>query len=403
MAVANRDLMRAINRFTILNTIRNKGLVSRVDISKSSGLSQASVTGITADLMAEGLLIEEKTGDSEGGRRPVLLGLNPAGAYAVGVHLSINHVSVVLVNLQAEVVASHVVTLKSTEPTPEECSEMVIAAIQACLWEARFTRDQISGVGIAMPGLIDSRTGMVRYLPNYQWKDVAFAQQVEKQIKIPTYIENSANTLVIFEQWFGYGRGVDNFILITTEFGIGLGMVINGQLFRGARGIAGEFGHTIVDLEGSLCRCGQRGCLEAVCGNNAILRDAIKAAAQGFWEPGDLDSLTIEDVVTAAEQGEPCLVDIYQRVGTALGVGIINLQKIFDPEIIIISGKGVMAGDLLFKPMGEVLDKDVFFGDDSAVQIKVQLWEQLHYAKGAGALVLQEIYKSPANRVRPII
>jgi predicted NBD/HSP70 family sugar kinase len=403
MAVANRDLMRAINRFTILNTIRNKGLASRVDVSRSSGLSQAAITGITADLIAEGLLIEERRGDSGGGRRPILLGLNPSGAYTVGVHLSINHVSVVLVNLQAEVVASHIIPLKHPEPSPDDCSQMVISAIQACLWEARFTLDQLSGVGIAMPGLIDSRTGLVRYLPNYKWKDVAFAQQIAKQLKIPVYIENSANTLVIFEQWFGYGRGVDNFILITTEFGIGMGMVINGQLFRGTRGIAGEFGHTTVDLEGPLCRCGQRGCLEAICGNNAILRDAKKAAQQGLWEPSDLNSLTIEDVVKAAKKGEPCLMDIYQRVGRTLGIGIINLQKMFDPEIIIISGKGVLAGDLLFKPMDDVIDRDVFFRDDSAVQIKVQLWEQLHYAKGAGALVLQEVYKSPANRVRPII
>jgi predicted NBD/HSP70 family sugar kinase len=403
MTIANRDLMRAINRFTILHAIRDAGMISRVDISRKTGLSQATVTGITAELIGAGMLLEQQRGKSVGGRRPVPLALNPKGAYTVGVHLSVDHISVVLMDMQATIINSHTKRLDTGNLDVEPVMESLVEAVQACLWEADFSKKQVSGIGVAIPGLIDSRNGFVHYLPNYQWQNIRLAESLETRIGIPTYIENSANTLVIFEQWFGIGRGTDNFILITTEHGIGMGMAVNGQIFRGFRGIAGEFGHTIVAENGPLCRCGERGCLEAICGNNAIIRDSIQAARQGAWQPEKIDSVSIEEILAAAKQGNPTLRDIYRRVGRTLGTGISNLQKLFDPEKIIISGKGVLAGDLMFGPMRETLQKDISFAGDARTRLFVQEWQPTHYARGAGALVLQEIYESPANRIVPII
>jgi predicted NBD/HSP70 family sugar kinase len=403
MAVANRDLMRAINRFAILHAIRDVGAISRIDISRTTGLSQATVTSITADLLAEGMLLEQQSGKSVGGRRPIPLGLNPQGAYTVGVHLSVDQICVVLMDLQAIIINSHSAPLDIDDLGLDSVVEKMIQAVHACLWDADFSKKQLSGIGVAIPGLIDSRTGFVHYIPNYQWQNVNLAELLRKKIGIPTYVENSANTLVIFEQWFGVGRGVDNFILITTENGIGMGMVVNGQIFRGFSGVAGEFGHTVVQENGPLCRCGEHGCLEAICGNNAIIRDAKEAARQGKWQPGRIESITIGEVLSAAIQGNAVLKDIYYRVGRALGTGISNLQKILDPEIIIISGKGVLAEELIFGPMLETLHKDISFDSDARVKLFAQEWKATNYARGAGALVLQEVYESPANRVVPII
>lgn len=403
MAIANRDLMRAINRFTILHAIRNAETISRVDISRRTGLSQATVTGITAELIAEGLLREHQHVKSVGGRRPVPLALNPNGAYSVGIHLSVDHISVVLMDLQATIINSHTKQLNTDNLALEPVMETLIEAVQACLWESDFSKNQVSGMGVAIPGLVDSRAGFVHYIPNYQWKNIRLAELLEKRIGIPTYVENSANTLVIFEQWFGIGRGTDNFILVTTEHGIGMGVVVNGQIFRGFRGVAGEFGHTIVDENGPLCRCGECGCLEAICGNNAIIRDSTEAARQGEWQPMQIESISIEEILDAARQDNPALRNIYRRVGRTLGVGISNLQKLFDPEKIIISGKGVLAGELLFGPMRETLHKEISFACDARTRLFVQEWQPTNYARGAGALVLQEIYESPANRVVPII
>ncbi len=402
MVVANRDLMRAINRFAILHAIRDAGTIPRVDLARRTGLSQATVTGITAELLGEGMLLEQPVGRSEGGRRPVPLALNPKGAYTVGVHLSVDQISVVLMDLQAGILKAHTKTLQPELYPAERLIEDLIESVQTCLWQADFTKKQISGIGVAIPGLIDSRSGFVHYVPNYRWTNIGLADQLRQRMGVAVYVENSANTLAIYEQWFGIGRGTDNFLLITTEHGIGAGLVLDGKIYCGSRGFAGEFGHTVVDDKGPLCRCGQTGCLEAICGNNAILREAKEVIRRGQWQlPGG--EPTIEEVLAEAKGGNPALRAIYQRAGRTLGVGIGNLCKLFDPQKIIISGKGVLAGELLFGPMRETLPPSVSFARDAATRLYIQEWQPSLYARGAGALVLQEVYQSPANRVIPII
>jgi predicted NBD/HSP70 family sugar kinase len=402
MAVANRNLMRAINRFAILHAIRDAGTVSRVDLARRTGLSQATVTGITAELIREGMLLEQPQGRSEGGRRPVPLALNPQGAYTVGVHLSVDMISVVLMDLQAGILKAHTRMLDPGNFDAARIIDILIESVQTCLWQADFTKKQISGIGVAIPGLIDSPTGFVHYVPNYQWNNINLANLLHRRMGVAVYVENSANTLAIYEQWFGLGRGTDNFLLITTEHGIGAGLVLDGKIYRGFRGFAGEFGHMVVDDRGPLCRCGQNGCLEAICGNNAILREANAAIRRGEWQTGAAEP-TIEDVLTEAKGGNAALRDIYRHAGRTLGIGIGNLCKLFDPEKIIISGKGVLAGELLFSPMRETLPDGISFAREARIRIHIQEWQATLYARGAGALVLQEVYQSPANRVVPII
>ena len=402
MAVANRNLMRAINRFAILHAIRDAGTISRVDLSRTTGLSQATVTSITAELLKEEMLLEQGGGVSVGGRKPVPLALNPGGAYAVGVHLSVDHVCVVLMDLQATIVNTHTRRLTPDDFALAKIVEILVETVQACLWEADFSKSQISGIGVAIPGLINSRSGFVHFVPNYKWKNVNLAQLLETRMDVPVYIENSANTLVLYEQWFGVGRGIHNFLLITLEHGIGMGMVLDGKIFRGYRGIAGEFGHTVVTEDGPLCRCGQSGCLEAISGNNAIIRDALEAVRLGEWQI-DMDSVNINTIMAAAREGNPALRDIYGRAGRLLGLSLNNVKQLFDPEKIILSGKGVQAGDLFFGPMSETLHRDISFGADAGTRLCIQEWQPTNYARGAGTLVLQEVYESPANRVVPII
>lgn len=401
MAVAKRNLIRAINRFKIINTIRIHELISRVDIAKSTGLSQAAITGITADLIKEGLLFEKEAGESIGGRRPILLALNPDGAFTIGVYLSIQHINVAIVNLEATILATHTFPLKEKNCSPEKIADEIFHAVQECIWKANFSRKQISGIGIAIPGLVDSSTGLIRFLPNYQWNKVNLRDIVHKKIGIPTYIENSANTLTLAEQWFGGGKGINNFIVITLEQGVGMGVVINGQLYHGQKGIAGEFGHTTVNPNGPLCRCGKKGCLEAIVGNHAILREAVTAAEKGKWKPENHDKITIDEIIQKARKGETCLKKIYAKAGQVLGIGLANLIELFNPAKIIISGKGVEAGDLLFNPMYKTVPRYISGKFNGDTEIVVRGWDQTDYARGAGALVLQEIYESPANRIIP--
>jgi hypothetical protein len=189
MVVANRDLIRTINRFTILHAIRDRGEVSRVDIARRTGLSQATVTGITAELIGEGLLLERDSGVSLGGRKPVPLALNPSGAFTIGVHLAVNHIGVVLMDLQATTIQSHTKQISTESLDPETGIKLLLEAVRECLWKAGFSKKKVSGLGIAVPGLIDSRKGFVHYIPNYGWKRIPLAKMVEDSFGIPTYIE----------------------------------------------------------------------------------------------------------------------------------------------------------------------------------------------------------------------
>jgi glucokinase-like ROK family protein len=403
MAAANKKLIRAINRFKILHTIRARKLISRVDITKVTGLSQATVTGITASLIDEGLLLEKRPGESEGGRPPILIALNPDGAYAVGVYLSISKINVVIIDLEATIRASYEMPLEKQNYAPEAIADKIVQAVQECMWQANFSRNQISGIGIALPGLVDWHTGVIRFLPDYQWEKVNLRDLVHKKIDHPTYIENTANSLTLAEQWFGEGRGVDNFIVVTLEYGVGMGIIINGQLYRGHKGAAGEFGHTTIETDGPLCLCGQKGCIEATVGNNAILREAEAAAQKAEWKPNDPTDITIEEVILAAREGAPCLRNIFARAGRVLAIGLSNLIRIFNPAKIIISGRGVNAGDLLFDSMYNTIAQYIPSRTNADTEIMIKSWDQNAYARGSGTVVLQEIFKSPAHRVVPLI
>jgi len=400
MPMPVRNLMRAINRSKILETIRTVGMIPRIDIARTTGLSRPLVTGLTADLIQEGLIIEKQSGKYEGGRRPMLLALNPDGAFVVGVNLSISALNVVIVNFEGVVIASYAQSLAPIRHSVSEIADSVVRAVQSCIWEANFAKVQVSGIGIGLPGLVDPASGHIRFLPNYGWQNVNLKELVQDQLNHPCYIDNSTNTLALAEQWFGEGKGVENFLVVTIENGVGLGAVINGRIYRGHEGIAGEFGHLTIDPDGPECRCGKKGCVEAYAGKIAIMRDARQAAADGQWECENPGRLTYEDVVGAAQNGADVLARLFNRAGHILGVGISHLITLFNPSKIIITGQGVRAGDLIFDGMYATLDSSVSakFGRRTT-RIIVQQWTEQDWARGAGALVLQELYKSPVGQV----
>lgn len=394
-----QSFVRAYNRDAILRTIRISGLISRIDIAKATGLSQASVTGITADLIKEGLIEEKKSGTHDGGRPPILLSISPNGAYAIGINLTIEKIDAAIINFQAEIKAFHSMKLDSAYYTAEDIVDRIARCVQECMWEANFAKDKISGIGIGIPGLVDSESGKIRFLPNYGWENISLRDIFQAQIKLPTYIENSSNNLAIAEHWFGAGKGLDNFIVVTLENGIGAGCVINGQLARGYTGIAGEFGHLTMNPEGPRCRCGKKGCIEAYAGNNSIIRDAKKAAMKGLWDKNNPESITYTDIIEALHNKEPELVNIFNKAGEVLGIGIAHLITLLNPEKIIITGKGVRAETAMFNSMFQSINNYVSKKfKDYGTQILIKEWSDKDWVKGAGTLVLKEIYKSPASK-----
>jgi len=404
MDVSNREFTKTINQFNILNTIRRAGLISRVEIAEVTGQSRAAVTNITARLLKEKVIVEKETKTSSSrGRRRVLLALNPTAAYVVGVKLSAFQVSFAVTNMQADVLSSLIVPVRIGKKSVEFVADLIEEGIRHCVSEAMISMVKVSGIGIGIPGLVNSEKGITYWSALYKKGNTTLRNLIQKRLNIQTYIENDANTVTLAQQWFGEGRGVDNFLMVTVEHGVGMGIVVNGQIYRGVKGIGAEFGHLVIRPGGALCRCGKRGCIESYVADYSVLGAAIEACKAKKWRYKNTASLTIEEVTAIAKKGEPALRKIFKRGGEILGLGISGLVQVFNPEKIIIAGEGVRAGALLFDPMQRMIKSHTTPEMYETLQIVIQKWQDTDWARGAASVVLQELYKSPLDRARPVI
>jgi len=389
----NRDLIRAINRSHVLNAIKTHGSIGRAEIARRTGLSPATVTAITANLIAQDLVLEKEAGDSSGGRPPILLVINPKGGYVVGIKLTETHAICVLTDLEALVIAKSSITLSAHDPA--RVAEDLIGMVLSLNREQKISKKQLLGVGIGLAGIVDAEQGILRQSPIYGWNNVPLRSMLQDKLHIPVYIENDVNTLTLTEKWFGHGQGVDNFLTVTVGRGVGLGIVANGQFYRGQIGGAGEFGHVTIDPEGPLCACGKRGCLEAYVGDPALIRTAQEAHARGELASPVQD---VDDLLALARKGDPAAIRIFDRAGRILGIGIANLVNLFNPEKIIISGEGTREGDFLLSPMKESFQKNTMPGLFDPQIIEIASWGDDAWARGAAGLVLREVFESPIHK-----
>ena len=391
--LGNKVLIRAINRSSVLNLIKNFGPIARVEIARRTGLSPATVSGITAELIQKNLVLEKEAGDFNGGRPPILLAMNPRGGFVVGIKLTETQAIAALTDLEATVIAKQVDPI--LEHTPTSVAKSLAGLVQTLISENGIYRKQLLGVGVGLAGIIDANHGILRQSPIYKWRDVPLQELLQKQVKVPVYLDNDVNTLTLAEKWFGSGQAVDNFLTITIGRGVGMGIVINGQFFRGTGGGAGELGHTLVDPQGPVCECGKRGCLETYVGDPALLR-----AAREAWQRGEIGAEVheIEELVSLAESGDISARSIFVRAGEILGRSIANLVNIFNPDRIIISGEGTRAAKWIFPPLCQAVQQFAMPGLFNDVEIKIDAWGDDAWARGAASLVLRELFESPLHK-----
>lgn len=402
MQKGNRDLIRQINRNLVLNLIKSRGPISRTEIARFSGLSLATVSAITADFVASGLVHEMGEGESTGGRRPVLLRLNHQAGFVVGVKLMESTAVSVLTDLDANVLYHRVTPLPTPgggPADPQIIFPVIIEAIEATIAESGVDRRRVLGVGIGMAGLVNGETGVCHYSPFFGWRNVQIAQPIADHLGLPVYLENDVNTLTIAEQWFGYGCGVDHFVVVTVGRGVGAGIVVNGQFYRGALGGAGEFGHITIVEDGPPCDCGKRGCLESLASDPAVVRQARAAIALGEKTAlARVEPLTLEAIVEAAGAGDGLARRLLADSGRWLGIGIATLVNILNPQLVIVGGEGVRAGEWRFGPMREALRAHVFDGLADELEIIIEPSGDETWARGAACVVLGEIFKSPVHK-----
>jgi predicted NBD/HSP70 family sugar kinase len=412
----DRQLMVDMNRNLVLNVLRT-GAASRADVVRTTGLSPTTVSAIVSELVESGLINEVGEGKSSGGRPPLLLRIDDERNYIVGLKVTRFDISIAVTDLRAEVLHSELVELDglgaaelsghpfgssgATEVDPALVLDQLCLATADAVRKAGVGLDQVVGIGIGLAGLVEAGTGICRYSPAFGWRNVAVAGPLAQRLGRPVLVDNDVNTLTVAEQWFGRGHGVDDFVVVTVGVGVGAGIVIDGKLCRGSRGAAGEIGHLPVGGSTVRCRCGQRGCLEALSSDNAVLRYIDEALHRGETSSvarPDTSSLTMDEVREAAESGDPVAAKALEKAGHALGVGIATLVNLLNPRLVILSGEGTLAGPLRSDAALVAMQERTFADLDRDVEFVVDSADDVSWARGAACIVLGELFSAPIRR-----
>ena len=328
MSARGPAIIRNINRFDVLHTIRLRdNRISRSELSNLTGLSQATISSIVGHLIEEGALIEDNAygmGSRGRGRPLVMLRLNPNYTHVVGVKIATHQIVFSVTDFVGNVSASDDIAVEPRKLTPAQMVAFIARGVRACLRKAKKSIEDVSGIGVGLPGFIDSNRGLAYWSPVFENPNINFRELLQTKFEIPVFVENDANLVTLAELWFGMAKGLDNAVVVTIEHGTGSGLIFNGKLYRGADGLAAEFGHTKLFFEGPLCQCGEHGCMETHTAAFAILHEAAKAGFRVPKRPLDYHerSRLLQAIISKAEGGDKAMKRIFDQMGRYLGLGI---------------------------------------------------------------------------------
>src|SRR5574341_74545 len=349
--------IRDINRQIVLNYVREREPISRAEIARETALQRSTVSAIVDDLQANGLIEEVGEGESTGGRPPTLLRLRSAGAIAIGVAVTPSMTMLATSDLAGRV-------LKQEEfPTDADYDQTLDRVIDSINQILKHSDGTVESVGVSLPGLIDPSTGAAIYVPYFKWRDVPVAQQISSAVGLPVHIDNDANAVALAELWFGRPEVSDarDFILVLAAEGIGTGIVFDGQIYRGERGAAGEFGHMIIGTHAPVpCSCGNRDCWEAFSSERATI-----ARYQKLIDDNSAN-ITFKQIVDRALAGETEAEKALVDMALCLGIGISNLVVGFSPEAVVVGGEVTRAWDLVEDSLKQTIEHSVRRGLPSA-------------------------------------
>jgi predicted NBD/HSP70 family sugar kinase len=397
MSAKGPAIIRNINRFDVLHTIRlHDNQISRSELSDLTRLSQATISSIVGHLIAEGALTEDAGAAMEArgrGRPLVMLRLNPSYTRVVGVKVATHQIVFSVTDFVGNLCASETIAVEPLNSTPPELVTLIVRGVRACLKKAGNTLAEVSGIGVGLPGFIDSRSGIAYWSPIFKNPDVNFGELMRSKFDLPVFIENDANLVTLAEHWFGMAQGLENALVITIEHGTGSGLILNGKLYRGSEGIAAEFGHTKLVFEGPICQCGEHGCMETHTAAFAIIHEAAKI---GFRVPKrTLDyherTILLQKIIAKAEEGDKNYKRIFDQMGRYLGLGIANVVNLLNPQRVIICQGAVRCAHLFEATMKEMVDKKVLGPLKKNLEIVIHHWGDEVWARGAASLVLLEL------------
>jgi predicted NBD/HSP70 family sugar kinase/biotin operon repressor len=388
--------LRASNRLRVIQALQLLGVTSRADLARHTGLSRSTVSTIVAGLQAEGMVVDRDAdgrATAGGGRPPVLIALDPSAGFAIGIDFGKRHLAVALADLSHRLVAEERREMPDDYDAEAGIDEAV-GLVETVLEAAGADAGRLLGVGMGLPGPVHKSgvVGSSAILPG--WAGTHAAERMAERLSMEVWLANDANLGALAESIWGAGRDACGLVYLKLATGIGAGIIIDGRLFDGAGGTAGEIGHTSLDETGDICRCGSRGCLETYASGGAIA---------GLLSRSLGETLTLDDVLARVADGDPGCRRAFADAGRHIGASVADLCNLINPERIVVGGSMAGAGNVLLDPLREAVGLRAIPSAAEDVQIVPGELGERAELLGAVALVLHEAgpaWSGPAPAVR---
>lgn len=350
---ANHGLLKQMNMLALLGLAREAGVISRAELARRSGLSPPTVSVLVAKLLGAGLLVEEGRGESRGGRRPTLVRFNARFGYVLGADLGGTRVRLALADLNGDILAQSEAPTRKSPPLVHSVVEQIVESSRQLVREARVRWREVKAMAIGAPGITDVESGIVRHAPNLPgWRDVPLRDLMERALRIPVHVDNDVNMAVLGESWRGIARGRRHVVFIAIGAGIGAGLLINGELYRGFMHAAGEVGYMLLDPKASREEFRELGFLEMRASG-----PALAARARQLLKRSELSDA--KAIFEAARRGDETARQLVEEVADYLSAAAANVATLLDPEMIVLGGRVSLAGDVLTEPIRAAIERTV--------------------------------------------
>lgn len=384
------------NRSTVLQILRSRKRISRREIASLSGLTPSTITYIIRDLLEKGLVVETGQFAGQKGRRAIALEINPDSCFVVGVRLARNYTVCGLFNLEARLLYSERVEIESLGNVDNVMTAMK-DMIRSTL-EKGGVADKVIAIGIAAPGPLSVREGKITFVSNFPgWRNIPIREIIQNEFNIKTVIQHDAHAAALAEKWFGVGQEADNLVYVAAGRGVGAGIIINGRIYYGSSGMAGEIGHTTVDYHGPQCECGNQGCLELYCSSTALVRKAQSVVRDGGQETvlSRASPLTLRAMFEAVKQGDEVAVNLVKEAATYMGYGVVNLINNFNPDMVILGDEMSEAGEIWVNTVKEVALPRLLPEVASQVRIEGASLKGDPFLVGTGTIAIEHLFQNP--------
>lgn len=394
---AGQQSIRRHNLKLVVDELVAAGPLPRSQLAGRTGLTKATVSDLVESLVGSGIAVEHDATRGSVGRPANPIGIDPQGPVGLGVEINVDYVVACIVDLTGAMRFRRMLAGDNRKLSPRQTMRRVSRLVDAVSDDATAAGLAVVGVGIAVPGAVDD-DGVLRNAPNLPvWNGLAPGAMLREHVTRFTdtpHVDNEANLAALAELWFGAARKLRDFVYVSGEIGVGAGIVIDGRLFRGVRGFAGELGHVLVDSDGPLCSCGSRGCLEQLAGQEALLRDA---GALGSASGSSASGSAVGELLSRARAGTPPALAALERAGRALGIALSNLMNILDIPTVVLGGVYAQLSPWLSEPISEQLRSRVVSRAWEPANLLASQLGVDAAVRGAAGTVVRAILDDPAR------